>query len=48
LFETENPALELGSPQIGVGRLGCGCAEIREETAGRVLRERGVSSMAIP
>jgi hypothetical protein len=47
LVEAEGLAVELGSGYIGAGHLLYGCAEGREETAGRPLHECGITAASI-
>jgi ATP-dependent Clp protease ATP-binding subunit ClpA len=47
LVEAEELAQELGSDTIGVLHILYGCAEGREETAGRPLRECGITGAAV-
>jgi len=47
LVEAQDLARELGSGHIGVGHVLYGCAEGREETAGRPLRESGITAAFI-
>jgi len=47
LVEAQDIAVELGSRHIGVGHLLYGCAEGREETAGRPLRDAGITGAAV-
>lgn len=47
LVEAQDLAVELGSEYISVGHLLYGCAEVRDETAGRPLRECGITAAAI-
>lgn len=47
LVEAQGLALELGSPYLGAGHLLYGCAEGREETAGRPLNDCGITGASI-
>jgi Clp amino terminal domain, pathogenicity island component len=47
LVEAQDVAVELGSRHLGVGHLLYGCAETREETAGRVLHDAGITGTLI-
>jgi hypothetical protein len=47
LVEAHDVALELGSHYLTAGHLLYGCAELREETAGRPLRDVGISGAVI-
>jgi ATP-dependent Clp protease ATP-binding subunit ClpA len=47
LVEAQNVARELGSNHIGVAHVLYGCAEGREETAGRPLRDCGITAASI-
>jgi ATP-dependent Clp protease ATP-binding subunit ClpA len=47
LVAARDLALELGSDSIEVGHLLHGCAEGREETAGRPLRDCGITGAAV-
>lgn len=47
LVEAEQVAIELGSPYLGAGHLLYGCAEGREETAGRPLHDAGITGAVI-
>jgi ATP-dependent Clp protease ATP-binding subunit ClpA len=47
IVEAEDIAGELGSGYIGVGHVLYGCAEIRDETAGRPLRDCGITAASI-
>ena len=47
LVEAQEVAIELGSRHLDVGHLLYGCADTREETAGRPLREAGITSALI-
>jgi ClpA/ClpB-like protein len=47
LVEARDLALELGSPSIDVGHLLYGCAEGREETAGRPLHDCGLTGLLV-
>lgn len=47
LVEAQDLALELGSPYLGTGHILYGCAEGREETAGRPLRDAGITGSSI-
>jgi len=47
LVEAQSLSLEMGSGCIGVGHLLYGCAEGREETAGRPLRDGGITGASI-
>jgi hypothetical protein len=44
LVEAQDLAVELGSGYISVGHLLYGCAEVRAETAGRPLRDCGITA----
>lgn len=47
LAEAQDLALELASPVIDIGHLLYGLAEGREETAGKPLRDRGISAVRV-
>ncbi len=47
LVEAHDVAVELGSRHLDVGHLLYGCADTREETAGRPLRDAGITSTLI-
>jgi ATP-dependent Clp protease ATP-binding subunit ClpA len=47
LVEAQDLALELGSSHIDVGHVLYGCAEVREESAGRPLRDSGITALSI-
>jgi len=47
LVEAQNLAVELGSGYLGAGHILYGCAEGREETAGKPLRDCGVTPASI-
>ncbi len=47
LVEAQDVAVELGATHLGVGHLLYGCAEAREETAGRPLRDSGITATSI-
>ena len=47
LVEAQDVAIELGSGHIGVAHVLYGCAEGREETAGRPLRDVGITAAFI-
>ena len=47
LVEAQDIALELGSHYIGVGHILYGCAEGREETAGKPLRDLGITGLFV-
>jgi ATP-dependent Clp protease ATP-binding subunit ClpA len=47
LVEAQDLAVELGSGYISVGHLLYGCAEVRDETAGRPLRECGITAASV-
>jgi ATP-dependent Clp protease ATP-binding subunit ClpA len=47
LVEAQDLAIELGVAYIGVAHVLYGCAEGREETAGRPLRECGITAASI-
>jgi ATP-dependent Clp protease ATP-binding subunit ClpA len=47
LVEAESLAIELGSRYISAGHLLYGCAEGREETAGKPLRDCGIRAASI-
>jgi hypothetical protein len=47
LVEAQDLAVELRSGSIGVGHVLYGCAEGREETAGRPLRDGGITATSI-
>jgi ATP-dependent Clp protease ATP-binding subunit ClpA len=47
LAEAQDLAAELGSPYLGPGHLLYGCAEVREETAGRALHDAGITGALI-
>jgi ATP-dependent Clp protease ATP-binding subunit ClpA len=47
LVEAEGVAVELGSGYIGAGHLLYGCAEGREETAGKPLHQCGITAASI-
>jgi ATP-dependent Clp protease ATP-binding subunit ClpA len=47
LVEAQDLALELNSPTIDVGHLLYGLAEGREETAGKALRENGITGAVV-
>ncbi|OIQ85698.1 ATP-dependent Clp protease ATP-binding subunit ClpC1 [mine drainage metagenome] len=47
LAEAQDVAIELGSRYLDVGHLLYGCADTREETAGRPLRDAGITSTLI-
>lgn len=43
LVEARNVAVELGSRQLTAGHLLYGCAEVRDDSAGRSLRDAGIT-----
>jgi len=47
LVEAQDVAMELGSHYIDAGHLLYGCAEVRDESAGHVLRELGITGASI-
>jgi hypothetical protein len=47
LVEAQDVALELGAGHIGIAHVLYGCAEGREETAGRPLRDCGITTASI-
>jgi len=47
LVEAQDVAVELGSGHIGVAHVLYGCAEGREDTAGRPLRDVGITAASI-
>lgn len=47
LVEAQDVAVELGSDSISVGHIFYGCAEGREETAGKPLRDCGITAASI-
>ncbi len=47
LAEAQELAVELGSGYISVGHLFYGCAEVRDETAGRPLLDYGITSASV-
>jgi hypothetical protein len=47
LVEAQDLALELGSPFLDAGHILYGCAEGREETAGRPLRDCGITGASL-
>jgi Clp amino terminal domain, pathogenicity island component len=47
LVEAQDVAVELGSRYLGAGHLLYGCAEGREETAGRPLHDAGVTGALV-
>jgi hypothetical protein len=47
LVDAQDLALEMGSPYLETGHLLYGCAEVREETAGRPLHEHGITGTSI-
>ncbi|MGH3412444.1 MAG: Clp protease N-terminal domain-containing protein [Marmoricola sp.] len=47
LVEAQDVAIELGSRHLDVGHLLHGCAETREETAGRPLHDAGITGSLI-
>jgi ATP-dependent Clp protease ATP-binding subunit ClpA len=47
LVEAQDLAVELGSGYISVGHLLYGCAEVRAETAGRPLRDCGITAASV-
>jgi ATP-dependent Clp protease ATP-binding subunit ClpA len=47
LVEAQDVAVELGSRHIDACHLLYGCAEVRDETAGRPLRDLGVTGVSI-
>ncbi|MEO6822615.1 MAG: Clp protease N-terminal domain-containing protein [Candidatus Nanopelagicales bacterium] len=47
VVDAHDVALELGSRYLTAGHLLHGCAEVRDETAGRPLRDAGITGAAI-
>lgn len=47
LVEAQDLAVELGSGYISVGHVLYGCAEVRAETAGRPLRDCGITAASV-
>jgi ATP-dependent Clp protease ATP-binding subunit ClpA len=47
LVEAQDVAVEMGSDYIGAGHILYGCAEGREETAGRPLHDCGITSSSV-
>jgi ATP-dependent Clp protease ATP-binding subunit ClpA len=47
LVEAQDLAIELGSDKLTAGHLLFGCAEVREETAGRPMHDSGITSSTI-
>jgi len=47
LVEAQDVAVELSSRYIGAGHLLYGCAEVREETAGRPLHDLGITGASM-
>lgn len=47
LVEAQDLAVELGSDCIGTGHILYGCAEVREETAGKPLHDCGITPVSI-
>lgn len=47
LVEAQDLAVELYAPAIDVGFVFYGCAQLREETAGKPLHERGITGASI-
>jgi ATP-dependent Clp protease ATP-binding subunit ClpA len=47
LVEAQDVAVELGSGHLGTGHLLYGCAEVRDDTAGRPLRDAGIDGSLV-
>lgn len=47
LVEAQDVAIELASPSLGPGHLLYGCAEGREETAGKLLHDAGITGALV-